>query len=320
VWVSEIMLQQTTVVAVVPYYERFLARFPTLRDLAAAREDEVLKLWEGLGYYSRARNMRRAAQAIVGEYGGRFPDDLAALRSLPGIGRYTAGAIVSFAFDRPAAIVEANTARLYARLLGFAGDPKSADGQRLLWEFAEALANCREPGRINQALMELGATLCTPAAPDCPACPVSGWCRAFAEGTQAGIPRPTPRPEVTQVVEAAVAVRKNGNVLLRRWQAGEWWAGLWDFPRVRLDAGNGSDAAPLLADRVADELGLRIEVGERLGGFTHSVTRYRIRLECFAAEFRGGRIKRGAELEWVRPRDLGDYALSKPGRRMADLL
>jgi A/G-specific adenine glycosylase len=194
VWISEIMLQQTTVAAVVPYFERFLARFPTVGELADASEDEVLRQWEGLGYYSRARNIHKTAKLIVAERRGRFPDEVEQLIRLPGIGRYTAGAIASFAFDRPAPIVEANTLRLYCRLTGYAGDPRSAAGQRLLWEFAERVLPRRSPGRFNHALMELGATHCTPAEPDCPRCPVRSCCRAFAEGSQASIPRPASRP------------------------------------------------------------------------------------------------------------------------------
>ena len=143
VWLREIMLQQTTVVAVIPYLKRFLERFPTVQSLAAAEETDVLRLWEGLGYYSRARNLHRAARRIVDEYDGRFPRDIATLQSLPGIGRYTAGAIASFAFDEPAPIIEANTLRLHTRLLGYNGDPRSTDGQRLLWEWAQKLVECR---------------------------------------------------------------------------------------------------------------------------------------------------------------------------------
>src|SRR5690606_10067608 len=172
VWVSEIMLQQTTVTAVKPYYERFLARFPDVQALAAASEDEVLRLWEGLGYYSRGRNLRKAAQAIVADHAGRLPADAVELARLPGIGRYTAGAIASFAYGLPEPIVEANTLRLYCRLMGYEGDPRSTAGQRQLWSFAEKILPRKSPGEFNQALMDLGATLCMPVNPNCEACPV----------------------------------------------------------------------------------------------------------------------------------------------------
>lgn len=215
------MLQQTTVVAVVPYFERFLARFPTVRDLAESNESDVLRLWEGLGYYSRARNLRKAAEVVVREYGGEFPADVETLQKLPGIGRYTAGAIASFAFNLCAPIVEANTLRLDCRLLGFDGDPRSKAGQQVLWSFAEAVLPKTQPGRFNQALMELGATVCSPKNPNCEQCPVQAHCRAFADGTQASIPQPATRPAITEVVEASIAVHQRGKYLLRRCPTGE---------------------------------------------------------------------------------------------------
>jgi A/G-specific adenine glycosylase len=236
------MLQQTTVAAVRPYFERFLARFPTVADLAAAPLDDVLRLWEGLGYYSRARNLHRAAQELVTRFAGEWPSTVKELRSLPGIGRYTAGAIVSFAFDRPAPIVEANTLRLYSRLLGYEADPRSTAGQRVLWEFAERLVPARAPGDFNQALIDLGATVCTPVEPQCDACPLKSCCRAFAVNRQSQIPPPPTRPAVTELTEVAVVVRMKKQVLLRRCQPGERWAGLWDFPRF---AWNGEDSGQL---------------------------------------------------------------------------
>ena len=202
------MLQQTTVAAVVPYYERFLARFPTVQALARASEHDVLRLWEGLGYYSRARNLRRAAQQIVSEWNGTIPHDLADLVRLPGIGRYTAGAIASLAYDRPAPIVEANTLRVYARLLAFGGDVHSTGGRNVIWNFAERAVPRRSAGVFNQALMDLGATICTPAEPACERCPVRSCCRAFRDGVVHEIPRPRVRPQTTFVDEAMVAVRR----------------------------------------------------------------------------------------------------------------
>ena len=213
IWISEIMLQQTTVVAVIPYFERFLGRFPTVADLAAADESEVLRLWEGLGYYSRARNLHRAAKVIVEQYSGLFPTELDTLQSLPGVGRYTAGAIASFAFDQRAPIVEANTLRLYSRLIGYAGDPRSRDGQERLWAFAEDILPRKGAGRLNQALMELGATVCSPREPDCESCPVHAHCQAFRDGTQATIPLPKPKTVITEMTEVSIAVRTGSKYL-----------------------------------------------------------------------------------------------------------
>jgi A/G-specific adenine glycosylase len=333
VWISEIMLQQTTVTAVVPYYERFLARFPTVQSLAAANVEDVLRLWEGLGYYSRARNIHRTARQVTEERDGLFPADVHALQSLPGIGRYTAGAIASFAFDRRAPIVEANTLRLYSRLLGYRGDPRSAEGQQLLWAFAEQVLPAKRPGRFNQALMELGATVCTPAQPACDACPVRSFCRAFAERAQHVIPALRPRPDVVGVVEAGVAVRKRGRYLLRRRGPEERWAGLWDFPRfplngeaqhVRKPLREGASAPLRVERRIRDELrqltGVDVEVQGLLTELRHSVTRYRIRLLCFRAEHCGGRLKRSEALRWLPPREFDDVPLSVTGRKLARLL
>jgi len=339
VWISEIMLQQTTVAAVVPYFERFLARFPTVTDLAAADENDVLRLWEGLGYYSRARNLRKAAQVIVHELDGVFPAEVDALQKLPGIGRYTAGAIASFAFDRRAPIVEANTLRLYCRLLGYADDPRSKVGQEQLWSFAEAILPKTQPGRLNQALMELGATVCSPKEPDCEHCPVHAHCRAFAEGTQAAIPRPVTRPAITDVVEVSVAVRRGKKYLLRRRPPGERWAGLWDFVRFSLPRRMGTPARPAslhssldpkpdgqecpssdIVAVVREHTSLKVELGSQLAELKHGVTRYRITLKCFRAEVVSGELRTGGEWEWVSSKDFGDYPLSVTGRKFAKLL
>lgn len=326
VWVSEIMLQQTTVAAVIPYYDRFLAAFPTVFALARADEHDVLRLWEGLGYYSRGRNLHRAAQVIVGERGGLFPENVAGLQALPGIGRYTAGAIASFAFDLRAPIVEANTLRLYARLLGFAGDPRSTAGQRLLWDFAERLLPTRASGRFNQALMELGATVCTPADPDCAACPLHRECLACRDGMQQQIPASKPRPAVTPVVEAVIAVRRQGRYYLRQRATGERWAGLWDFPRFELSSGDHAvEDTPALRRRLVAQLtestGLTAHLGDLLTEIHHSVTRFRIRLLCFEAKHQRGAL-RSAETEcrWVRPDEFASLPLSVSGRRLARFL
>lgn len=317
VWISEIMLQQTTVVAVVPYFERFLARFPTVNDLAAADEKDVLRLWEGLGYYSRARNLRKAAQVIVHEHDGVFPSEVDALQRLPGIGRYTAGAIASFAFDRRAPIVEANTLRLYCRLLGYAGDPRSREGQEQLWSFAEAVLPKTQPGRMNQALMELGATVCSPKEPDCEHCPVHAHCRAFVEGTQATIPQRAIRPTITDVVEVSVAVRRGRKYLLRRRTPEERWAGLWDFVRFALD---DSITSARVVTAVREHTSLKVELGPQLAELKHGVTRYRITLKCFTAEAVSGELRTDGEWRWVSSKDFGNYPLSVTGRKFAKLL
>jgi A/G-specific adenine glycosylase len=316
IWISEIMLQQTTVAAVIPYFERFLDHFPTVHELAQAQEADVLKLWEGLGYYSRARNIHKAAQVVVERHAGVFPTDLPALQELPGIGRYTAGAIASFAFDQRAPIVEANTLRLYTRLLGYDGDPRSKPGQQLLWSFAEAILPKTQPGRFNQALMELGASHCSPKAPDCDKCPVSGFCAAFRDQTQSTIPQLAKRAEITAVTEASIAVRRKLAYLLRRRTATERWAGLWDFVRFEI----ASDDVSQIIELVQQQTGLNVELGPQLAELIHGVTRYRITLKCFTADAVSGTLLSGQEWQWVKASDFHEFPLSVTGRKFAKLL
>jgi A/G-specific adenine glycosylase len=343
VWVSEVMLQQTTVTAVVPYYERFLSRFPTVEALASAPEHEVLRLWEGLGYYSRARNLHAAARHIEAAHGGTFPTTAAELGRLQGIGRYTAGAIASFAFDESAPIVEANTLRLYCRLLAFRGDPRSAAGQQRLWSFAEQIVPRKWAGEFNHALMDLGATVCTPKSPNCGSCPVRTNCRAFALGVQDAVPMPKSRPALTDVAEAYVIVRRRGEVLVRRREVGERWAGLWDFPRYELPAEIAGDCphvidtephqrklpladkAPhvvhaFLRSQLKQQLGFEVTIGDVISVIRHGVTRFRIRVFCFEAELIRGSAQACDECRWVAIPDLKSLALSRPGRRLADSL
>ncbi len=343
IWVSETMLQQTTVAAVLPYYERFIARFPNVESLAAASEHDVLRLWEGLGYYSRARNLHAAARSIVSDHAGCFPQTAAGLASLKGIGRYTAGAIASFAFDVPAPIVEANTLRLYCRLLAYRGEPRSTAGQQRLWSFAERIVPRKHAGRFNHALMDLGATICTPRDPKCDACPVRANCAAFARNIQNEVPAAKARPAITEVTEAYVALRRNGKILVRQREAGERWAGLWDFPRYELPAEMAVTCPPLgagdprqkrlalhdetpsgpvdfLQSQLRQQTGIEAEIAKPFAEIRHGVTRFRIRVICYAARYEKGSTKQNAALRWVSPGDFASLAFSRPGRRLAELL
>ncbi len=314
------MLQQTTVVAVIPYFERFLDRFPTVADLAAADEHDVLRLWEGLGYYSRARNLHRAANVIVKEHGGIFPTDLETLHGLPGIGRYTAGAIASFAYDQRAPIVEANTLRLYCRLLGYDGDPRSKEGQAVLWSFATDILPQKEPGRLNQAMMELGATLCSPREPNCAVCPVQVHCAAFHQGTQATIPRPKTKIAITEITEVSIAIQHRQQYLLRRRTAKERWAGLWDFVRFEINRDDQTVNVGQLIESVRERTGLSIEMGPLVAELKHAVTRYRITLKCFMAQRVKGSLTATDEWKWVKSADFTDYPLSVTAREFAERL
>ncbi|MEO8493781.1 MAG: A/G-specific adenine glycosylase [Planctomycetota bacterium] len=319
VWISEIMLQQTQVVTVVPYFQRFIAAFPSIRELAAADEDAVLRLWEGLGYYRRARQLHKAARVIAQEHDGVFPDDPSLVRALPGIGRYTAGAILSIAFEAREPILEANTIRVLSRLIALRDDTTTAAGQRILWQTAEDFLPRKNVGDFNQALMELGSEVCTPRAPRCEACPVAMLCPTRAEGLQAVIPAPKKKMNYEDASEACVVVWRKGKVLLRRCEAGERWAGLWDFPRFAICATSGAKLQRELGEGVRALTGYDVAIGEHLTTIKHGVTRFRITLTCYEAEHLCGRQANG-EFAWVSLRQLQDYALSVTGRKVSQRL
>ncbi|RLS53660.1 MAG: A/G-specific adenine glycosylase [Planctomycetota bacterium] len=328
IWISEIMLQQTTVASVKPYFERFLNRFPTVESLALASEEEVLRLWEGLGYYSRGRNVRLAARMIVDEFGGVWPRTPDQLQRLPGVGRYVAGAVASFAFDMRAPIVEANTLRVYCRLLGFTGDPRNSRGQALLWGFAETLLPLSAAGPFNQALMDLGATVCTVQSPACPRCPLLTVCRSAALGNQDQIPQKAKRPKITDVTELTVAVLHANRVLLRQRGPDERWAGMWDFPRFACEASPTPLDSPAFARLIRSQLmaayGLTVRDLEQILEIKHAVTRYRIRLHGFRGTWVSTSTTRQktlpADHEWIPLERLIDRPLSVTARKLASLL
>jgi A/G-specific adenine glycosylase len=321
VWVSEAMLQQTQVATVQAYFRRFVKALPNVRKLAAADERDVLRLWEGLGYYRRARQLHAAAQRIVAEHGGQFPRDVETLQTLPGIGRYTAGAIASIAFDQRAPILEANTIRLLSRLVAYRDDPTKSAGQRLLWRTAEEILPRQDIARFNQALMELGSLVCTPNQPKCGECPVASLCAARAAGLQEKIPPAGRKTQFIDITEAAVVVRKRGQVLLRRCPEGQRWAGLWDFPRFEIQSEGPLFVRDELVAKVREQTGIVIDPGPLLKSMKHGVTRYRIRLDCYAGSYRSGRLApAGGELRWTKPEELDAYPLSATGRRLARLV
>jgi A/G-specific adenine glycosylase len=315
------MLQQTTVAAVVPYFERFVAALPDVRALAAADEQRVLKLWEGLGYYRRARHLYAAAQALVRSHGGALPDDPAVWADLPGVGRYILGAVLSQAFDRRLPIVEANSLRVLARLFGYRQDPRAGEGKAWVWAAAEAVLPAKRCGDFNQALMELGALVCTPAAPACGECPLAGACEAKRLGAQGQIPPKKKPPPVTAVSEVGVVIRDGEKLLLcqRPADAGRW-QNMWEVPHAPRAADEPAAAA---AVRVAKELtGLDVRPGAEVMTVRHGVTRYAITLVCVEAERTGGRFARGAyaAAEWVTPAELAAYPVSSPQRKLMTAL
>ena len=336
IWVSEIMLQQTQTATVEPYFRRFLARFPDVATLAAAHPDEVLRLWEGLGYYRRARSLHAAARQIVELHGGRIPDDFERLQSLPGIGRYTAGAILSFAFDRPAPILEANSRRVLRRLSADPGRPNGTPDS-FLWEYAERLVPRQQAGVFNQALMELGSLVCLIRDPQCSICPVHEYCNAYRLGIQDDVAGTSAASRTTVVHELAIVIRRRRAVLLLRRAEGGRWAGMWDFPRLDVTqeiarAERRSNPIPSpdrLEESVRRSLGLSIRLGSHFLRLRHAVTRFRITVDCFLAEAVSpeGTPPKVSPMEpgwsdatWLEPSALEQIPLSSPGRRIAAAL
>lgn len=320
IWVSEVMLQQTQVPTVEAYYERFLHRFPTLAALAAASESDVLRAWEGLGYYRRARQLWQAARQLVAQYGGAVPRSRELLEQLPGIGPYTAGAILSIAFDQPEPILEANTHRLWSRLLDWNQPPHASSTLRKLWNAARLILPRKGAGRLNQALMELGSRVCTPQRPLCDVCPLARLCLARLHGNVHRVPRPRQRPRSVHVRHAVAVVWRQGRVLLVQGPDQGRWAGLWDFPRITLD--EGYEPREQLRQELRRRHGIDARPGPLLLKLTHAVTRYRITLECFVLYHEHGTLRRNSGLlaRWVAPAQLESYPLSSTGRRIAQQL
>ena len=328
VLVAEMMLVQTTVAAAGPFFERFVARFPDPDALANADEAEVLKAWEGLGYYRRARQLQEAARVLVDQHGGRMPDDPEALRRLPGVGRYIAGAVASIAFDRPEPILEANTQRVLARWLAWPDEIRASGTQSRLWEAAARLVPPEGAGRFNQAMMDLGATVCTPRNPRCLACPVLDACRARIENLQDVLPRRDPKAPPLEVAEACVIARDEaGRVLVVRRGPGRLWESFHEFPTVHLlgvdPAGRGPDDGTPLADRLRLLTGVALRIGPELRTLTYGVTRHRVTLTAFGASPIGGLPAPGPGLsavEWLAPEALELLPRTAPTRRLASSL
>jgi A/G-specific adenine glycosylase len=320
IWISETMLQQTRVETVIPYYERFLRRFPDTLSLADADQEDVYSHWAGLGYYSRARNLHAAARKIIDEFGGELPDNAAALRSLPGIGRYTAGAVASIAFDRPEAIVDGNVKRVITRLQGIRRDLRDRDVAERIWEEAAMLANGRRPGDLNQALMELGATVCTSRSPRCDACPLARSCNARRAGDAEALPRKTAKARVKQVQGVAVWLERRGKVLAVKREAGGLLGGLWELPGGDLDRDEKpADGARRL---LGEHLGLAASNLRRAGQVKHVFTHRSLTLHVLRAEAEAGRLQRRGFTahRWLHPNALRDLPSASVTRKAVALV
>jgi A/G-specific adenine glycosylase len=321
--VSEVMLIQTTVAAVTPFYRRFLALFPDVQTLARATDTEVLKAWEGLGYYRRARQLHAAARMIVEKHGGVVPPDRQLLRELPGVGRYIAGAVLSFAYDLPEPILEANSQRVLARILALREDMQAHSSQQRLWKAAERLVPARESGRFNQALIDLGALICTPRSPSCLLCPLASLCAARRLGLQDALPVIARRPPPLAVTEACALVLSQDRLLVLQRGEGGLWSNFWEFPTVNLDgadpAGRSFGHRVGLAEGIARLSGIEAEVGPEIKTLTYTVTRHRVRLRIHRARAIAGMIKPGPGFRdacWATPGMLAELPLGSAARRL----
>lgn len=317
VWIAEVMLQQTQITTVLPYYERWLAQMPTVAALAEASLGDVLKLWEGLGYYSRARNLHAAAGKVIAEYGGQLPDTVAELKTLPGIGPYTAGAIASIAFGRPVPVVDGNVIRVLSRLLDLDEDVTLAATKKKLWAVAANLVPADRPGAYNQALMELGQTICRPARPLCHECPVAAHCRAKRKGTQHERPVRPPRKNTPHYqVAAGVIWDADGRFLIAQRPLNGLLGGLWEFPGGKQE--DGETLPQALRREIREELAIDISVGEPVVIVKHAYTHFRITLHAFHARHTSGKPRHigVADHAWVHLADLDQYAFAVTDRKI----
>ncbi len=319
IWVSEIMLQQTQVKTVIPYYDRWLAQFSTIQALASADQQQVLKVWQGLGYYARARNLHRAAQEIVSQHHGKFPTDLQTVLTLPGIGRTTAGGILSAAFDQPTPILDGNVKRVLARLIALSVPTSKAIAP--LWQLSEALLDPAHPRDFNQAWMDLGATVCLPRNPLCDRCPWQSHCHAHNQGIQTTLPMTETRaPIPRKIIGVAVIWNETGQILIDRRKADGLLGGLWEFPGGKVEPG---ETIPTCIQReIQEELGIEIEVGDRLIVVDHTYSHFHVTLNVHHCKHLSGdpQAIECDEIRWVELADLDNYPFPKANLQIIEAL
>lgn len=321
VWVSEIMLQQTRVDTVIDYYRRWMKTFPSWKALANAPQSDVLKCWEGLGYYSRARNLHAAAKTIAGEYAGKPPVAVAELAKMPGIGPYTAAAIASLAFNEDAAVVDGNVIRVLSRLFAFGGDTREAKGKKQMQKWADELLVKGRAGEFNESMMELGALVCLPKNPKCPECPLQSVCAAFAAGSPEKFPVMKKKAKVPHiVVGAAVTVNRKGEVLIAQRKQDDMLGGLWEFPGGKQET--GETIQECIARELKEELGINTAVGEFFLTVKHAYSHFTMTMHVYRATIISGRPRpiHCADYAWVKVGNLSKYAWSKADLQVVEKL
>jgi A/G-specific adenine glycosylase len=318
IWVAEVMLQQTRAATVIPYYQRFLERFPDVETLAKAEDNALMKAWEGLGYYARARNLRRAAQTISKQYKGQLPPSYEALIQLKGFGPYTAASVASLAFGEDRAAVDGNVMRVLARLYAIESDIGKAAAKREFQRIAEALLPQGKAGPFNEALMELGATVCKPKNPACERCPLSRFCKAYEQGRVNELPRKSPKAAIPHHQIAIGVVHKNGRVLIALRPSEGLLGNLWEFPGGKL---KGEESlAECCRRETLEETGLEVEVGKRFSVVEHSFTHFRITLHAFHCRYLRGRARprSSQKIRWVKLTELDDYAFPRANKKIIE--
>jgi A/G-specific adenine glycosylase len=321
VWLSEIMLQQTQIDTVIPYYHRFLDAYPTVFALAQAPLDDVLKRWEGLGYYSRARNLHKTAGIVANDLNGEFPATAQALERLPGIGKYTAGAIASIAYGERVPVVDGNVIRVFTRLFDIPDDVTQSATQKRLWELAAQHVPPQRAGDYNQALMELGQKVCRPRQPNCDACPVQAFCQAYAAGTQAERPnKPRKAPTPHYDVVAGIVYGQDGRLLIAQRPDDGLLGGLWEFAGGKQEQGETLPQA--LERELMEELGIRVHVGELFTVVKHAFSHFKITLHAFECQHIGGEPQaiEAQAFAWVTLDELQNYSFGKADRQVIDAL
>lgn len=320
IWVSEIMLQQTQVNNVIPYYRRFMEAFPTVEALAGAELHQVLKLWEGLGYYARARNLHKAANVIMDAHCGRFPTQMDEVKSLPGIGEYTAAAIGSMAFQLDVPALDGNVNRVLSRLFVVDADSKSSGGKKILRDKAASLLVAGQAGAFNQAMMELGATVCTPRAPTCSACPISEFCRARQNNVQAHYTVKSPKRERPHKTVAVGIVFQWDRILIDQRKPDAMLGGLWEFPGGHV--GNDERCAEAVVREVKEELDVDVEVLTQLATVEHQYSHFTVSLHAFICRFLSGTPQALGcnDWKWVKPKELANHAFPRANGKLIELL
>ncbi len=320
IWVSEVMLQQTRVETVSPYFERWMERFPCIQALAGASLQEVLSAWEGLGYYGRARHLHEAARIVVNEFHGMLPEEAPQLQKLPGVGRYTAGAIASIAFGRDEPTLDGNIRRVIARYFDVSENARSTAGEQELWQLVARHLPKGHAGEYNQALMDLGASLCVPRSPVCSHCPLEAGCRARVLGIQEFRPVVTPKPAIPHIIVTAAVISRDGSVLIARRPAEGLLGGMWEFPGGKQK--DGEDLPACLVRELREELGVDVDVDEQIGVYRHAYTHFRVTLYAFHCRLLAGepRPLQAEELRWVFVGELSHFPMGKIDRQISQTL